>query len=170
MNRSNFRTRVELVGDLAKYPELRLLDRFDVVPPILLAAVLYFGGNALAVAYPSLETSGAQLLVWGFFISTVVLYHATFTVNSLAHRFGRQRYATRDRSRNNWWLALLTFGEGWHNNHHHFPGSVRQGFFWWEVDLTYYMLRALSLFGLIWDLRTVPTNIRDARRVRRERA
>lgn len=165
MNRSNFRTRIELVGDLAKFPELRLLDRFDVVPPILLAAVLYFGGDVLARSYPSLETSGAQLLVWGFFVSTVVLYHATFTVNSLAHRFGRRRYATHDQSRNNWWLALLTFGEGWHNNHHHFPGSVRQGFFWWEVDLTYYVLRFLSGCGLIWDLRTVPARVRDARRI-----
>jgi stearoyl-CoA desaturase (delta-9 desaturase) len=165
MNRSNFRTRIEYVGDLAKFPELRLLDRFDVVPPLVLAALLYFAGEVLARNYPSLETSGAQLLVWGFFVSTVVLYHATFTVNSLAHRFGRRRYATRDRSRNNWWLALLTFGEGWHNNHHHFPGSVRQGFFWWEIDLTYYVLRLLSFCGLIWGLRTVPAGVRDARRL-----
>ncbi len=169
MNRSNFRTRSELVRDLARYPELRFLDRFDVIAPIGLAALLYFGGDALAAHRPDLGTSGAQLLIWGFFVSTVVLYHATFTVNSLAHTFGRRRYATSDRSRNNWMLALLTFGEGWHNNHHHFPGSVRQGFYWWEIDLTYYVLRALAACGLIWDLKTVPARIRDARRVAGDR-
>jgi stearoyl-CoA desaturase (delta-9 desaturase) len=164
MNRSNFRTRSELIRDLMRYPELRFLDRFDIVPPIALAALLFFGGNALSQAYPQLDTSGAQLLVWGFFISTVLLHHVTFTVNSLAHRFGRRRYATSDDSRNNWWIALLTFGEGWHNNHHHFPGSVRQGFYWWEIDLTYYLLRAMAACGLIWDLKTVPARFRDARR------
>jgi stearoyl-CoA desaturase (Delta-9 desaturase) len=164
MNRSNFRTRSELIRDLMRYPELRFLDRFDIVPPIALAALLFFGGNALAEAYPQLGTSGAQLLIWGFFISTVLLHHVTFTVNSLAHRFGRRRYATSDDSRNNWWIALLTFGEGWHNNHHHFPGSVRQGFYWWEIDLTYYLLRAMAACGLIWDLKTVPARFRDARR------
>ncbi len=152
MNRSNFRTRSELINDLMRYPELRFLDRFDIVPPIALAVVLFVFG-------------GAQLLIWGFFISTVVLYHVTFTVNSLAHRFGRRRYATSDGSRNNWLLALLTFGEGWHNNHHHFPGSVRQGFYWWEVDMTYYLLRAMAALGLVWDLKAVPARIRDARRV-----
>jgi stearoyl-CoA desaturase (delta-9 desaturase) len=152
MNRSNFRTRSELINDLTRYPELRFLDRFDIVPPIALAVVLFVFG-------------GAQLLIWGFFISTVVLYHVTFTVNSLAHRFGRRRYATSDGSRNNWLLALLTFGEGWHNNHHHFPGSVRQGFYWWEVDVTYYVLRAMAALGLVWNLKAVPARIRDARRV-----
>jgi stearoyl-CoA desaturase (delta-9 desaturase) len=164
MNRSNFRTRSELIQDLMRYPELRFLDRFDIVAPSALAALLFFGGTALANAYPQLGTSGAQLLIWGFFISTVLLHHVTFTVNSLAHRFGRRRYATSDDSRNNWWIALLTFGEGWHNNHHHFPGSVRQGFYWWEIDLTYYVLRAMAACGLIWDLKTVPARFRDARR------
>ena len=82
------------------------------------------------------------MLVWGFFISTVVLYHATFTINSLAHRWGRRRYRTDDDSRNNWFLALITFGEGWHNNHHHYPVAARQGFYWWEVDITWYFLQA----------------------------
>jgi stearoyl-CoA desaturase (Delta-9 desaturase) len=165
MSRRNFATRIELVQDLAKYPELRFLDRFDVLMPVALAALLFYGGGAVADAYPALDTSGAQLLIWGFFVSTVVLYHATFTVNSLAHVIGRRRYATRDHSRNNWLLALVTFGEGWHNNHHHFPGSVRQGFYWWEIDLTYYALRAMAALGLIWDLKTVPARIRDARRL-----
>jgi stearoyl-CoA desaturase (Delta-9 desaturase) len=166
LNEANFATRVELVPDLARYPELRFLDRFDVAAPVALAALLFFGGDALSSAYPSLETSGPQLLIWGFFVSTVVLYHATFTVNSLAHVFGRRRYATADGSRNNWLLALLTFGEGWHNNHHHYPGATRQGFYWWEVDLTYYVLRMLAACGLIWDLKKVPVRIRDARRER----
>jgi stearoyl-CoA desaturase (delta-9 desaturase) len=159
--RENFATRLELVPDFARYPELRWLDRFDVAVPALLAVTLYALGEGLASA--GVATSGAQLLVWGFCVSTVALYHATFTINSLAHRFGSRRYATRDDSRNNGWLALLTFGEGWHNNHHHFPGAARQGFYWWEVDLTYYGLRLLALLGVVWDLRPVPFAAREAR-------
>ena len=105
--------------------------------------------------------------MWGFCISTVVLYHATFTINSLAHGIGRRRYATRDDSRNNWWLALLTLGEGWHNNHHHYPGAARQGFYWWELDFTYYGLRLLAALGIIWDLKQVPAKLLIARRDRR---
>lgn len=160
----NFPTRVNLVPDLARYPELRWLDRFDVAVPALLAAALFGLGAWLETSAPDLGTSGEQLLVWGFCISTVVLSHSTFTINSLAHRLGARRYATRDDSRNNPWLALLTFGEGWHNNHHHFPGSARQGFYWWEVDLSYYGLRLLAALGLIWDLRAVPAAVREARR------
>jgi len=163
MARANFATRMAAVPDLAKYPELRFLDRFDALVPLLLALGLYGAGELLAYSAPALGTSGLQLLVWGFVISTVVLYHATFTVNSLAHTLGRRRYATRDQSRNNLWLALLTFGEGWHNNHHHFPGSARQGFYWWEIDLTYYFLKLLAALGLIWDLRPVPASLRAAR-------
>ena len=96
------------------------------------------------------------MLVWGFVISTVVLWHGTFTINSLSHRFGSRRYATADNSRNNFLLALLTLGEGWHNNHHQYSSSARQGFRWWEVDITYYVLRVLQLFGFIWDIRQVP--------------
>ena len=99
------------------------------------------------------------MLVWGFFVSTVVLFHVTVTINSLAHRFGTRRFATRDDSRNNLWLALLTFGEGWHNNHHFFPGSVRQGFRWWEVDLTYYLLRLMAVAGLVHGLKPVPARV-----------
>ena len=150
--RRNYATRTELVKDLARYPELRFLDRFDVLMPVVLAVALSAIG-------------GAQLLIWGFFMSTVALYHGTFTVNSLAHVFGRRRYLTRDHSRNNWFLALITLGEGWHNNHHHYPGSVRQGFYWWELDFTYYALRAMAALGLIWDLKTVPARMRDMRRV-----
>ena len=94
-----------------------------------------------------------------------MLYHATFFINSLSHRFGTRRYATRDESRNNLWLSLLTFGEGWHNNHHHFPGAARQGFFWWEIDVTHLGLRALAALGLIRDLKQVPAHILSARLV-----
>jgi stearoyl-CoA desaturase (delta-9 desaturase) len=166
LTRENFRTRLERVPDLARYPELRFLDRYDALVPLLLAALLFVAGEWLAWAAPGLGTDGWQLVVWGFAISTVALYHVTFTINSLAHRFGWRRYATRDDSRNNFWLALLTFGEGWHNNHHHYPASARQGFRWWEIDIAYYFLRLLALTGLIWDLRPVPARIRDAGRTR----
>ena len=155
--RSNFPTKVELVRDLARYRELALLDRFDAAVPALLAAALYGVGAALERFAPSLGTNGLQLLVWGFAVSTVALWHATFAINSLAHTLGNRRFATRDGSRNNLALALLTFGEGWHNNHHRFPAAARQGLRWWEIDLTYYALCALELTGLIWELRPVPT-------------
>jgi stearoyl-CoA desaturase (delta-9 desaturase) len=152
----NFPTDMKLVPDLARYPELRFLDRFDVVVPFTLGALLWGLGEVLMAKAPGLGTSGWQMLVWGFFISTVVTFHATCTINSLSHVFGGKRFATGDESRNNLGLALLTFGEGWHNNHHHYPGSTRQGFYWWEVDITYYLLFVLSKLGLIWDLRPVP--------------
>jgi stearoyl-CoA desaturase (delta-9 desaturase) len=148
---------------MARFPELRLLDRFDILVPILLAVGLFVLGHWLESAHPSLGTSGPQLLVWGFFISTIVLFHATVTINSLAHRWGTRRFATRDDSRNNALLALITFGEGWHNNHHHYPGSARQGFTWWEFDLTYLGLRLMALLGLVSDLRQIPDAMRNAR-------
>jgi len=163
MTPRSFATDHEAVKDLSRFPELRLLDRYDIAVPVLLALSLYALGSWLQHAWPSLGTSGAQLLIWGFFISTVVLFHVTVTINSLAHRWGSRRFATRDDSRNNWLLALFTFGEGWHNNHHHFPGSARQGFAWWEYDLTYYALRVMSWFGLVWDLKGVPASMRNAR-------
>jgi stearoyl-CoA desaturase (Delta-9 desaturase) len=117
----------------------------------------------LSKTAPHLDTNGWQLLVWGFVISTVVLYHATFSVNSLAHTWGRRRYITRDHSRNNFFIAILTLGEGWHNNHHHYPGSASQGFYWWEIDFTYYGLRFLEAIGLIWNLRKVPMAVRESK-------
>ncbi len=159
----SFATDTDSIKDLTRFPELRALDRFDILVPILLAVGLFVLGAWLGNHYPTLGTTGPQLLVWGFFISTVVLFHVTVTINSLAHRWGSRRYATNDDSRNNWLLALLTFGEGWHNNHHHFPGSARQGFHWWEYDVTYYTLRAMSWVGLVWDIKTVPASMRTAR-------
>jgi len=165
MARENFATRTALIPDLMDYPELRFLDRFDALVPALLAISLYALGELLASVAPTLSTNGLQLLVWGFCISTVALYHATFSINSLAHRLGKRRYAIHDDSRNNGWLALITFGEGWHNNHHHFPGAARQGFYWWEIDLTYFGLRLLAGMGVIWDLREIPLNMREIRRI-----
>jgi stearoyl-CoA desaturase (delta-9 desaturase) len=154
-----FRTDLRRVPDLARYPELRWLDRYDIAVPVLLAAAMYALGTLLAWADPALHTTGPQMLVWGFFISTVVLFHATVTINSLAHRYGSRRFATPDDSRNNLWLALLTFGEGWHNNHHGFPGCARQGFLWWEIDVTWYGLRLMAAIGLVHGLKPLPARV-----------
>ena len=159
-----FRTNWDAIPDFRQLPELRLLDRFDLLMPILLAVGLYLLGGWLDETYPELGTSGAQMLVWGFFISTIVLFHATVTINSLAHQFGSRRFETRDDSRNNWMLALITFGEGWHNNHHFFPGSARQGFKWWELDLTWIGLKLLAGLGLIRDLKPVPSVLLQGRK------
>lgn len=128
MSGTHFATRHELVSDWLRFPELVWLDRFDVAVPIAYGVALY----ALGVALEGYGTSGAQLLVWGYFVSTVALIHATALVNSLGHRFGSRRFKTADSSRNSTILALLTLGEGWHNNHHRFAGSSRQGFYWWR--------------------------------------
>ena len=159
LSRHNFATRIDRIRDFARYPELRFIDRFDVFVPFLLAVSLFTLGEWIAFTYPETNTTGGQMVVWGFVISTIVLYHVTFTINSLAHTHGTRRFNTRDDSRNNWLLALLTFGEGWHNNHHYYPGSARQGFTWREIDISYYLLRLLQFLGLIWDLRPVPERV-----------
>jgi stearoyl-CoA desaturase (Delta-9 desaturase) len=161
MSHEHFSADLSRVKDLLKYPELRFLDRFDIAVPTALGAGVFLLGVILKHVAPDLGTSGGQMLVWGFFISTIAVYHGTYTINSLSHVFGRQRYKTGDDSRNNVWLAIITLGEGWHNNHHHYPASTRQGFYWWEFDLTFYLLKFLALCGLIWDLRPVPAAIRD---------
>ena len=134
------------VKDLIRYPELMWLHRFELVPPVLVAGACFLIG-------------GWSGLVVGFLWSTVLLYHATFCINSLAHVRGRKRYVTGDHSRNNWLLALFTMGEGWHNNHHAYQSSVRQGFKWWEIDPTYYGLKALSWIGVVWDLKQPPKQV-----------
>lgn len=156
LTRRAFATDWKRIPDLSGYPELRWLDRYDIAVPLITLTVMFGLGAVLQRVAPQWETSGMQMVVWGFCISTVVLYHATFTINSLAHRYGKVRYQTSDSSRNNLWLALLTFGEGWHNNHHFYPGSARQGFRSREVDLTWYGLWVLARVGLIWDLKPVP--------------
>ena len=141
-------TDLNAVKDLARFPELRWLDRFYLVPPVLLAVGLYWYGGVFA-------------LVWGFFVSQVLLWHGTFTINSLSHVIGTRRFATSDDSRNHLALALITLGEGWHNNHHHRPGVVRQGLTWAEIDISYYVLKGLAALGLVWDLRLPPKRERD---------
>jgi stearoyl-CoA desaturase (delta-9 desaturase) len=159
LSRGNFATRTRLVRDWMRFPELRWLDRFELLVPVMLALGTFCAGQWLARTHPGLGTNGMQLFIWGFCVSTIALYHGTFTVNSLAHRVGTRRYETRDNSRNNWLIAFLTLGEGWHNNHHHYPGAARQGFFWWEIDATFYVLYIMRALGLIWDMRPVPRRV-----------
>lgn len=151
--------RNDLVRDLAKFPELRFIDRYHLVPPISLGIFCYLLGVFLEANFPGLGTNGPQMLMWGFLISTVLLYHGTFVINSLAHVLGSRRFKTTDDSRNSFLLSLITLGEGWHNNHHRYPGSERQGFYWWEIDISHYVLKVLSWLGLVWDLRTPPKKI-----------
>ena len=134
------------VSDFASYPELMWLHRFELVPAVVTAGLCFLA-------------AGWSGLVVGFLWSTVALYHATFCINSLAHVSGRKRYVTGDDSRNNWLLALLTMGEGWHNNHHAYQSSVRQGFHWWEIDVTYSILVVLSWLGIVWDLKAPPRQV-----------
>ena len=166
LTRGQFAPDLARVRDLQRYAELRWLDRFDILVPVALAVGVWGLGYLLEWTEPQLGTTRWQMLVWGFFCSTVLCYHATYTINSLAHVFGRRRYATDDDSRNNALLALVTFGEGWHNNHHHYPNAARQGFYWWEIDLTYYLLRTLALLGVIWELKPVPQAVREATGIR----
>jgi stearoyl-CoA desaturase (delta-9 desaturase) len=133
-------TPINDIKDFARYPELRWIDTYHWVPGLLLAIVCYL-------------IDGMPGLVYGFLMSTLLLYHTTFSVNSINHLFGSRRFATPDDSRNNVWIALLTFGEGWHNNHHHYQSSANQGFYWWEIDISYSILVVLSWFGIVWDLR-----------------
>ncbi len=136
------------IKDFSRFPELRWLDRWWFVPPLAAAALTFALG-------------GFYALIWGFAVCQVLCWHGTFTINSLSHLWGGRRYATTDDSRNNPVLAAITLGEGWHNNHHHYQVSARQGFYWWELDVTYYVLRALAAVGLIWDLHGVPEHVRE---------
>lgn len=156
LTRRNFSSPAQYVKDWRRYPELVCLERLDWVPFVLFGVMCYALGEWLGEAY---GTSGAQFLAWGFCISTTVLYHATYTINSLAHKYGTRRFDTADDSRNNLWLALLTLGEGWHNNHHRYPASARQGFYWWEVDISYWLLRLLSAMAVVRELRPVPASV-----------
>lgn len=145
-------TPTHCIKDFAKYPELRWLNRYHLVAPITLATACYLLG-------------GLNALLAGFFLSSVLLWHGTFTINSLAHVFGRRRFQTSDTSRNSLVLALITMGEGWHNNHHHFPTTANQGFYWWEIDMSYYVLCVLSRLGLARDLRRPPSRVLERGRI-----
>lgn len=128
------------VKDLTKFPELVWIDKFHFVPPLVLAIVCYLVG-------------GLPGFLWGFCLSTVILYHTTFAINSLCHLVGGRRYETGESSRNSFIMAILTLGEGWHNNHHYYPHCARQGFFWWEIDPTYYVLKLLKLVGIVHEIK-----------------
>jgi stearoyl-CoA desaturase (delta-9 desaturase) len=154
LSRQHDETDYRRVADLAKYPELVWLNRYHLVPPVALAAVLLLAG-------------GLPAFIWGFCISTVVTWHATFCINSLTHMIGRRRYDTKDDSRNSLIMALVCLGEGWHNNHHYYKASTRQGFYWWEIDLSYYALRGLAAVGLIWDIKEPPREIVERNRLDR---
>jgi len=138
------------IKDFARYPELRWLNTWNLLPPIALATGLFLVG-------------GWWALLWGFFVSNTLLWHGTFCVNSLAHVFGRRRYQTDDDSRNSFLIAIFTLGEGWHNNHHHYQRSERQGFYWWELDITHLVLRVLAALRIVRDLHEPPKRVRDAR-------
>lgn len=164
-------TDLKQVPDLVKYPELMYLHKNEFLVPSIYGISLLLLGAALEKWAPQLGTNTAQLFVWAFFISSTVVFHSTWTINSLTHTWGTRRYDTTDTSRNNFLLALITLGEGWHNNHHHCQGTVRQGFYWWEIDLTYYGLVVLSWFGIVSDLRPVPARAyEEAKEMKAQRA
>lgn len=140
-------TDLRLVKDFSRYPELHFLNRYHYLPPGLYALLMY-------------TLWGFPGLVWGFFISTTALYHCTFFINSLTHMVGRARYKSNDKSKNSFVLAILCCGEGWHNNHHHYQSAVNQGWFWWEVDVSYYVLSMLSWVGIVWNLRKPPAHVK----------
>lgn len=168
LSRDSQMTDETLIPNLTKYRDLRFLDKFYSLPPAILAVSMFLLGSLLEVYAPGAGTSGFQMLVWGFFVSTVLLYHGTFTVNSLAHIFGRRRFETKDDSRNSLLIALITLGEGWHNNHHYYPASERQGFYWWEIDVSHYVLKVLSWPGIVWDLQSPPARVYRQRFVSRD--
>jgi stearoyl-CoA desaturase (Delta-9 desaturase) len=136
------------IKDFAKYPELVWLNQHFILPVVVMGAVLVAAG-------------GWWALLWGLFVSTTLLWHGTFTINSLAHLIGKRRYETSDDSRNHWLLAVLTGGEGWHNNHHYYQRSTNQGFYWWEIDVTYYVLRVMQWMRLVSDIHVTPKHVRD---------
>ncbi len=146
-------TQNDQIRDFTRYPELVWVNKYHYVPVLVYAGALY-------------ATLGLWGFFWGFVVSTVLLWHGTFTINSLSHVFGKRRFDTTDDSRNNWLLALITMGEGWHNNHHHYQSTANQGFYWWEIDMSYYILRMLRAVGLVWDLRTPPQRVLDEGRSR----
>jgi stearoyl-CoA desaturase (delta-9 desaturase) len=148
LSRKTEETDYKRIADLARFPELVWLNKNHLVPGVSLGVALWFAG-------------GWHALIWGLFVSTTLLWHGTFCINSVAHGWGRTRYETGDDSKNSLLLSLITMGEGWHNNHHYYPRSTAQGFFWWEIDPTFYILRGLAAVGLVWDLHTPPKAVRD---------
>ncbi len=165
MRRELSRTDFSRIRDFSKYPELRWLNRHPYAPAFTLAALLLIIGGVLARLFPHAGMSGPQFLFYGFFLSTVAVYHVTFCVNSISHMFGSRSYDTDDESRNNWLVALLSFGEGWHNNHHHYAVCARQGFRWWQLDISYQILRLLQAMRIVWDIREPPARVLQEQKV-----
>ena len=157
-------TRFKLIADFAKFKELKWLNKNHLVPPIVAGAIIFAIGGIMknSVGVTDFINNGMTTMLIGFMLSTIILYHGTYSINSLMHLFGGQRYKSGDNSRNNLILALITLGEGWHNNHHFYMSSTRQGFFWWEIDITYYILKIFSWLGLVWDLKPVPKEVKYA--------
>jgi stearoyl-CoA desaturase (delta-9 desaturase) len=142
------------IADFGKYPELRFLDKYFYIPTIVYATTVFLvGGLVFSSPDKSFALAGFSALVWGFALVLLCQYQASYCVNSLAHVYGSRRFETTDESRNNWWLAIITLGEGWHNNHHHCKSSCRQGYKWYEIDMTYYLLTVLSWVGIVKDIR-----------------
>ena len=159
MKRELMETDYSRVKDFTKYPELMWLNKHPYAPAFGLAVLLLGLGTLLNMLRPDWGVSGWQFVFYGFFLSTVAVYHVTFCINSVAHLYGRRPYEVKDESRNNWLLGLLAMGEGWHNNHHRYAVCARQGFRWWEIDLSYMVLRLLQLFRIVWDIREPPKSI-----------
>ncbi len=157
-------TRYDLIKDM-KHRELYWLNKYHFVPPVILAIAVYLIGNKVNGAGFFDWSAGLSTLFIGFFLSTILVFHGTFTINSLMHKIGKQRYKTGDQSRNSLVLALVTLGEGWHNNHHYYQSAARQGFYWWEIDITYYIIRFLGFLGIVWDIRPVPVKVKESNKI-----
>lgn len=153
-------THYNLIQDFAKFKELRWLNKNHLIPPLTLAIGLYTWGCFYNSPVGFDASAGLSTLLCSFFLSTVVLYHGTFSINSIMHKFGKARYESGDESKNHLLLALITLGEGWHNNHHYYQASTRQGFFWWEIDITFYIITIFSWLGLVWDIKGVPDEVK----------
>ena len=155
--------RFDQVPDLSRIPEMRWLERNYYLVALGYGAALFAIGTWLSHSDPAAGVTGLQLVVWGSIVSTVCCYHFVWSANSVCHCFGTRRYPTPDDSRNNPLVALLTFGDGWHHNHHYYPPSARHGFRWWELDINYVVLRVLAAAGVVWDLKLPPSRIREHR-------
>ena len=147
-----------VIRDFSRVPEIAWLEKYFFLPPLFLAVALLLAG-------------GMPWLVWGFCLPTMTLAHATFAINTVNHMFGSRRFETVDESRNNLLTAVFAVGEGWHNNHHRYQRAARNGFYWWEFDPTWYVIRAMAAVGLVWDVQAVPTRIyEEARAMKAKRA
>ena len=160
LTEKHFPTNKRYVRDWMKFPELVFINRFDWLAPLVYGLSMLILGSLASYFFPTLGLNAANTFVWGFIVSTLILYHGTFTINSLAHKYGSRRFDTRDDSRNNFWLAMITLGEGWHNNHHHYPNTIRQGFKKWELDITYQILKAMKLCGLVSEFKPLSDNLK----------